>query len=247
MDDRSRLEDAKTLLSKAAIYQKYEAGHRKPFDVFSVLNIERDEVRNCRFLAALLDHRKSKDSAHEHLVDFLKEVVDLNPTGDNPKVEREEPIDGGRIDILIATDAEAIAIEDKINYAADQPNQLRKYHKHMETQERYKQIRLLYMSLDGHEPDKESVGNLACKSISYGDSRILDWLERCQQRAHDEPDLRESIAQYALFIRRLTGMDQSSDYMNALKGLCLEEDNLVLVHDLKEALLHARVSLMYRI
>lgn len=252
MDDRSRLEDAKTLLSKAAIYQKYEAGRRKPLDVFSVLNIERDEVRNCRFLAALLDHRKSKDSAHENLVDFLKEVVDLNPTGDNPKVEREAPIDGGRIDILITTNTEAVAIEDKINYATDQPNQLEKYYNYLKNKG-YGEIRLLYMSLDGHEPDEESVGNLACKSLSslsslsYGDSRFLAWLERCQQRTHDEPKLRESIAQYALFIRRLTGMDKNSDYMIALKELCLEDHNMVLVHDLKEALLHARVSLMYRI
>ena len=80
------------------------------------------------------------------------------------------------------------------------------------------------------------------KPIFYRE--IVPWLERCQERAYDEPALRESVDQYILLVRKLTGTDLEGTYMTALKKLILENKNLVLVHDLSEAMFEARVSLL---
>ena len=65
---------------------------------------------------------------------------------------------------------------------------------------------------------------------------IIPWLERCQERAYDNPALRESVAQYIHLIRKLTGTDLKGAYMTASEELLLENNNLVLVHDLSEAM-----------
>ena len=61
------------LLEKAALlYERYEAGRRDSFNVFSVLRTEHDEVNlHSRFLAALLDYRQPSDGHRENLADFL--------------------------------------------------------------------------------------------------------------------------------------------------------------------------------
>ena len=82
--------------------------------------------------------------------------------------------------------------------------------------------------------------------MSYKDD-LHPWLERCQQRAYAEPELRESVAQYRQIVRKLTGTDYTGVYREALKNLCLEDNNLVLVHDLQEAMIGARISLLKRL
>ena len=84
------------------------------------------------------------------------------------------------------------------------------------------------------------------RCISYrGD--LVRWLKGCQKRAYDEPELRESVAQYVRLIGKLTGTDFSEAYMNDLKELCLRDDNIVLVHDLGEAMVEAKISLLERL
>ena len=99
------------------------------------------------------------------------------------------------------------------------------------------------LTLHGHDPSEDSAGNLDYTLISYKDD-LQPWLERCQQRAYDEPELRESVAQYRQLVRKLTGTDYTGVYMEALKKLCLEDNNLVLVLDLHEA---ARIALLKRL
>ena len=101
----------------------------------------------------------------------------------------------------------------------------------------YGNIHLLYLTLDGSGPSDVSFcgpdceARSHCKTISYRNT--LSWLERCQQRAYDEPELRESVAQYRKLVQKLTGTDFKGAYMNELMALCLEGEgsNLVLVHD----------------
>ena len=62
-----------------------------------------------------------------------------------------------------------------------------------------------------------------------------------------QPELRESVAQYVRLIGMLTGSDFSEVYMNDLKELCLQDDNIVLVHDLGEAMIEAKISLLKRL
>ena len=104
----------------------------------------------------------------------------------------------------------------------------------------------LYLTLDGREASEDSAGDIDYQCISYKDD-IVPWLKGCQQRAYDEPELRESVAQYVRLIEKLTGTDFSEAYMNHLKELCLQDDNILLVHDLRQAMDKAKISLLERL
>ena len=229
------------------LYERHEAGRQEPFNVFSVLRSTSDEVNlHSRFLHALLDYRKSPDTERRNLMDFLQYVVEKKDfKEEGVKVERERD----NIDILITNDAtkQAIVIENKI-WAGDRSQQLQRYFEILEARG-FCDIQLLYLTLDGHDPSEDSVGNLddnKYKTISYKDD-LPPWLERCQKRAYDEPALRESVAQYLWLVQKLTGTDFSGAYMSDLKELCLKDNNLVLVHDLKEAMTEAHISLLQKL
>ena len=174
----------------------------------------------------------------------MENVVKRKFEHDDATVDRERD----DIDILIANNAKhAVAIENKI-YARDQSKQLQRYHDKLEGNG-YDKILMLYLTLHGDDPSEDSVGTLhpdKIKNISYK-SDLTPWLKRCQERAYDEPDLRESVAQYLHLIRKMTGTDQEGTYMKELEKLCLEDNNLVLVHDLKVAMINAVVSLQYKL
>ena len=232
------------LLEKAGrLYERHEAGRRETFNVFSVLRSEHDEVNlHSRFLAALLDYRKSHDGPRENLADFLCSVDVRNFEHNDATVERES----GNIDILIRDSAskQAVVIENKI-WAGDQPRQLQRYAEQLE-ENGYGAPHLLYLTLDGHAPSEDSARDLKYDCISYNE-HLSPWLERCQKRAYDKPALRESVAQYLRLIKKLTGKDFSEAYMSDLKKLCLEDNNLVLVRDLSEAMVGARISLLQKL
>ena len=229
------------LLEKAArVYDRHEAGRREPFNVFSVLRSEHDEVNlHSRFLAALLDHRQSPGQSRENLADFLQRLEISGFDHDGASVDRE----WNNIDLLIRDQSsmQAVIIENKI-WAADQPRQLARYAEQLRKYYRH----VLYLTPDGREASEDSTGGIAYRCISYK-SDLVRWLKGCQKRAYDEPELRESVAQYVRLIAKLTGTDFSEAYMNDLKELCLQDDNIVLVHDLSEAMVEAKISLLERL
>ena len=233
------IDNYRSLLKIAAlIYDKHGVGHKEPFNIFTVLRKEDDEVNlHSRFLHALLDYQS--DTGRQNLKDFLQNVGIKNFKQDRAKIRREHR----DIDILISnkTTKQAVVIENKI-YAGDQPAQLRRYHCTLK-KEGYSDIRLLYLTLDGHDPSKDSVDDLPYQTISYRDD-LLPWLKCCQMYACEEPELRESIAQYIHLIRKLTGTDFEEAYMDELRDLLSEGNNLVLAHHLNEAMTTLKKSLM---
>ena len=242
------MEDAARLLKEAEVlYERHRAGRRDPFNVFTALRSPSDEVNlHSRFLHALLDHRKPGEERRANLADFVREdfmeKVSFVFTSDGAKVERERH----NIDILITNGSrQALAMENKI-YADDQYRQIKKYHD--ELAKGYKDVHVFYLTIDGRDPSKKSTGDLGNEkysTIAYGE--ILDWLERCQKRAYDEPELRESVAQYLHLIRKMTGNDQGSEYMDGLKKLLLQGNNLIIARDLENVAVDARVDAMHRV
>ena len=239
--DRHRL-----LLERAGrLFDRYEAGRVEPFNVFTVLRSAHDEVNlHSRFLTALLDYRQPPEGQRENLKDFLDEFSIDGIDHNEAKVERE----ADNIDILIRDRGtmRAVVIENKI-WAADQDRQLQRYKEQMEDAG-YEVLRILYLTPDRRDASEESAGELDYQRVSYKED-LLPWLKRCQQRACDEPPLRESVAQYLRLIGKLTGTDASEAYMMELKKLCLEKDsddvsNLLLVHDLEKAAIEARIDLL---
>ena len=233
--------DSRRLLERAALLsERYGARDQADFNIFSALRTATDEVNlHSRFLAALLQHRKSSSKPMYNLSDFLCDaagIVSFNLDG--AEVLREHQ----NIDILIRNEGsrEAVVIENKI-WAGDQDRQLARYADQL-VAEGYREPALLYLTLDGHPPDETSADGRDVKPISYVE--IIPWLERCQQRAYDEPGLRETVAQYVRLVRKLTGTDIGGIYMTELKTLILEGDNILHTHDLGEAMVEAKASLL---
>ncbi|MXY82823.1 MAG: hypothetical protein F4Y91_12390, partial [Gemmatimonadetes bacterium] len=225
------------LLKEAAqLYKKYEAGYPDPFNIFSVLRKEKDEVYlHSRFLYELLNYSKPGSQTRENLEDFLQHVGVEGFELWGAKVERERDY----IDIRIINDTsrQAIMIENKIE-ASDRSEQLQKYYDTLE--KNYSKIHPLYLTLYGRKPSPFSIGGLDPKkiiTISY--KCLIPWLERCRDREENKSSLRDAIAQYIQLVRKLTRTDARGKYMDALKKLCLENNNLVLVHDLNNVMLEA--------
>lgn len=184
------------------------------FNVFTILGVETKENKtHSNFLAALLNPKGTHGMDDVFLKSFLKHincnkivfpthsasVIIENDLGHNDYENKT----GGRLDIdIIAENGFSIVIENKIN-AGDQYAQIERY-------KNYKgaNCNVYYLTLFGKEPSVESKGNLESgidyHCISYSET-IIDWLEDCIKEAHLQPILRETIRQYIILIKKLTG------------------------------------------
>lgn len=198
-----------------------ESGVR--YNIFDVLRLSSSEVRlHSSILASLL-----QSDRHGAKGAFIKEFLripalslsegflDLSRTS----IEVEKYIGpktdttGGRIDLFITDGSNSLIIENKI-YAYDQENQLLRYHNYKSDG------KLIYLTLYGENPSKDSLGSLNLSDIcclSYRD-HIIPWLERCVQLASTLPYVRETINQYIITLRQLTNsnMTTNEDIINLI-------------------------------
>ena len=160
MEDQTQPESFRRLLERAALlYERHSAGRSENFNVFSVLRAESDEVNlHSRFLVALLVHRKLRDAPLRNLEDFLGSIVGV---ADFPLEGTEVEREYNDIDILIRNPSSrrAVVIENKI-WAKDQDRQLARYAERME-RDGYNEPRLLYLTLDGRNPEEDSADGRA--------------------------------------------------------------------------------------
>lgn len=184
------------------------------FNIFSILNLESNENRtHSRFLAELLNPYGSHEMGSRFLEFFLN-VIEVKHTDfdfhtatviveKTIGVRNDKDKSGGRIDIAMSDkNGINIFIENKI-YASDQVAQIERYCNY-----RTDKSMVYYLSLYGNEPNEKSRGALKSgvhfHCISYRDN-IINWLELCTREATDQPILRESIKQYIILIKKLTG------------------------------------------
>lgn len=204
------------------------------FNLFSELRMTTDEVRlHSLFLSMLLNPFASHGQGDRFLKPFIeiiekKRNSELSPLiidTSTVKVWVEKdigPVDnehGGRIDICIEDKNEYyIIIENKI-YAGDQPKQMKRYWNYaQEMCNKKDNYRLIYLTLDGHEPSKDSTCGLESKDyicISYKDD-IVTWLNKCVEISVRQPLLRETLIQYIDTLKQLTysDMENSSDILS---------------------------------
>lgn len=240
------MEKEKILLAKISDHLSYEKEIRKlkgeDFNIFMITNkTSSEEFTHSAFIAELLNPRGS-----HHLGDvFLRAFIDVlkssfqeilcsknntNPFNSdellmNTIVDKEKYIGaindkaeegmakGGKIDILLELNSHNIVIENKI-YAGFQPKQMERYVNY----NKGKSIVLL-LTLFGDKPNQSCViEGQDYYSITYRDE-IDDWLAICHSLAVSQPVLRESIKQYHLLIKRLTGkMEKSKKIENVILG-----------------------------
>lgn len=235
-------QSAERLLLKAAtsLLAADQREETESFNLFTVLRSGSDEVHlHSRFLHALLAHRTQ--GRRKNLEAFLKleclqlgDVASLNV--DAAEVHRETAVEGERIDLWIAdrSSGYAVAIENKI-YAGDQANQLQRYYCALR-RAKFHDVRIIYLTLDGHEPSRDSQGKtpdgeLSC--VSYED--LLPWLGACHDQEQGDPALRSSVAQYRQLVRQLTGGGLGGNQMAEMKKIIRESGSLALARHLGTA------------
>ena len=178
------------------------------FNIFSILNMETDEVKtHSRLIAELLN----ENGTHGQGAVFMEKFLECFSIGNfDIKNGYEVTIEkyagkmvndeGGRIDIFIRNNRnECILIENKI-YAAEQHKQLLRYYNS------FSNAKILYLTLYGEESKDAHSKGLKYESVSY-ETDVIDWLEICQKETNTIPILRETITQYINLIKKLTGQN----------------------------------------
>ena len=159
------------------------------FNIFFSANIWKKEVQICRLLWDLLSPEGSHGLGSLFLSLFNQTVLEQRHRMDldeirQARVYREDYTDGRRrIDLTIKTNIRYIPIEVKLK-AGDSDDQCLDYFRHVADQSIDKLNRpvLYYLTLDGHEPSPESMGNLIIGDnlilISFYE-HIVKWLDSC--------------------------------------------------------------------
>lgn len=212
-------------------YNKINEITGENFNVFRILKLQASEVRmHSAFIAELLDPAGSHGQ-HDLFLDlfvklFCFRVKTIDTRSCEVKVEmhtgyiNEEGTEGGRIDIVVTDNmSNRILIENKI-YAGDQKNQLLRYNSFSQNSD------LIYLTLDGRDPDEKSKGNLEAGThyicLSYR-TDIINWLEKCRKEVAILPFLRESITQYINLIKYLTNQTLNNSMKDELEDLLLQD------------------------
>ena len=250
-DFESFLKDAKHLLEKDKLKKKECYDRGEYFNIFEVMGVETDEVlTHSTFIAHLLNPKGSHGCGDEFLKLFMSQLLIFNDwefsTKDvNIDVEynigpiSKDNDNGGRLDIIIETaDAprKAIIIENKI-YASDQPKQLVRYHNYATKEYGMDNFKILYLTLKGNEPTGDSITDSKKNKlrndieqqdfycISYAVD-IIQWLEKCLEKAVSKAVLRETIVQYINTLKKLTNLHMEDSLQQEFTEICKETNNI---------------------
>lgn len=252
-------ENANSLLKQVEkIIEKYDAIDKVTggkFNIFTILERDRSETRHSRFLAELLDPKGSHGQGKVYLELFyetLEEEFKERWLGQNVSFNLETFTDkalvyteqsngeNGLIDIIIETTTHAIIIENKI-YAGDQDKQLERYAQ----SKKNKSILIIYLTLDGHQPSQNSLGdgvkveNVVLLSYAI---HIIKWLKACINESVTLPAIRETLVQYVKLLQKMTY--QTGDIMEReMIELLLKDGNLKIAQEISNVLPKARANL----
>ena len=210
------------------------------FNLFSILSIERYELKHSALIANLLDPKGSHGCGDA----FLRAFFEIALKGTAYPFESSTPLDsrtehytgpiagdtGGRIDILVKSSHYGLIIENKI-YAGDQDKQLIRYDNYGKEIFGADGYLLVYLTLYGYDASKGSITsddsqkvNYLC--LSYAED-ILRWLEQCARLAYDKPLVRESLNQYIQTIKQLTYQDMNQENIQKIIDLAVDHPEVV--------------------
>lgn len=208
--------------SLKSLLDKIERSEANSYNIFSILNVENDEVKtHTPFLTNLLDPFETHSQKELFLKSFLDEFIPaekrknfyLDKT-DDYSVTKEKRTSKGTIDIYITSINSkrrfGIVIENKI-YASDQELQLYRYYEFLKRRNfENEQFIIFYLTIDGSDPSEYSINKdtlyelkskNALKNISYKKD-IYKWLSGLLHQIKSEK-VRYSIAQYLNTIENL--------------------------------------------
>ncbi len=212
------------------------------FNVFQILGLSKREVRtHTAFIYELLNPNGSHGMDTTFLNLFLEELrimdgwnIEIPINKKNVVVLKEQFIgksnedftEGGSIDLIIKYPSKIIIIENKID-AADQLNQLMRYHKYGKEQQ-IESFELIYLTLNGRQATNYSKGNALkesdYKKISYK-SNILSWLYKCREKIQEKTLLHPTLSQYIYLIETLTGKTKYNDMEKEIQKIIVSSSS----------------------
>lgn len=219
--------------------QQEERNHKgENYNLFSILSIERYELKHSALIANLLDPKGSHGCDDAFLRAFFE--IALKGTAypfesSTPPHSYTGPIagdTGGRIDILVESKSShyGLIIENKI-YAGDQDKQLTRYDNYGKETFGAGGYLLVYLTLYGYDASKESTATKSAEEVgylrlSYAED-ILRWLEQCVRLADNKPLVRESLNQYIRTIKQLTYQDMNQENIQTIIDLAVDHPEVV--------------------
>lgn len=210
------------------------------YNLFSILNIERYELKHSALIANLLDPKGSHGCGDAFLRAFFEIALKERayPFEDCTHLHSYTeyytgPIagdTGGRIDILVKSSHYGLIIENKI-YAGDQDKQLTRYDNYGKETFGADGYHLVYLTLYGCDASKESTATKSAEEVgylrlSYAED-ILRWLEQCARLADNKPLVRESLNQYIRTIKQLTYQDMNQENIQEIIDLAVDHPEVV--------------------
>ena len=227
---------------------------KEDFNIFSILRNEYDEVNlHSKFIVELL---KNKNYGKKFIEIFLGklEIQVFNYENINIFSEYSKGING-RIDILLefskGKEKKAIIIENKI-YAEDQIEQLNRYYYSM-INKNYSndELEIVYLTLDGSEPNKESIKGLTKEEkekiiiISYKEN-IIEWIDVCIKEVAEVPIIRETLIQYRSLLKKITGKEERK-LINEIEELVLSNNEyLKMIYKIDDVLREIKIDLQFK-
>lgn len=222
------------------------------FNIFTVLERERSEIRHSRLIADLLNPCGSHDQKSLYLKCFLESIAAIlvfqnrkldfcvDDFAKSAIVKTEESTSNGILDITIENSNFYIVIENKID-AKDQENQMSRYWSIANKKE--KAFCIIYLTKFGSEPSPQSTDKLAIDKfvlLSYS-NHILRWIDQCINFSSRLPLVREVLVQYEKLLRKMTNQNQEGVEMEMV-DLLLKEDNFAASVAIAEALPDAKAT-----
>ncbi|WP_456097125.1 PDDEXK-like family protein [Porphyromonas sp.] len=228
------------------------------YNLFSILNIERYELKHSALIANLLDPKGSHGCGDAFLRAFFEIALKERtyPFEDCTHLHSYTeyytgPIagdTGGRIDILVKSSRYGLIIENKI-YAGDQDKQLTRYDNYGKETFGADKYLLAYLTLYGYDASKESTATKSAEEVgylrlSYAED-ILRWLEQCARLAYNKPLVRESLNQYIRTIKQLTYQDMNQDNIEKIINLAVDHPEVVATLSSKRDAIAQRIRKKY--
>lgn len=210
------------------------------YNLFSILSIERYELKHSALIANLLDPKGSHGCGDAFLRAFfeiaLKGTAYPFESSTPPNSYTEHYIGpiagdtGGRIDILVKSSHYGLIIENKI-YAGDQNKQLTRYDNYGRETFGADGYLLVYLTLYGCDASKESTATKSAEEVGYlrlsYAKDILLWLKECVRLADNKPLVRESLNQYIRTIKQLTYQDMNQEDIQKIIDLAVDHPEVV--------------------
>ena len=225
------------------------------YNVFTLMDIERREEETHEYMIYSILNYRNSDRRKEFIEQFLISMgIPKSFLREQWTVEREYYTEKhGRLDLFFKPSGhrkKCVVVELKVD-AEDQPRQLKRYEDYVRVC-RYQDYRIIYLTLDGRDPEEQSYEGMVhpewLMRKSFGED-VLNWLEGCIEICQNKNVDAGFMQQYWILLKKLTEEDKmGNDVAKLIKSsrelrACLEIEQAL--HEIKGQILYDFMDAIY--